>query len=722
MANPTAIASPQDALAALVTAWRSLSSYPPGHPARAQALEAAHRKLHAFTAGAGALRLGVEKEGLVWGETRLRSPNVSGLARALHARGVALIVFEEAVAPAALEALLARLGGRREGDAALAEELRAAGVLGIEVTGVDFDQLALEGLGPGRAPRDLWQAILRALLTGRQLDAAGHEASAGESYSAEAIARLFQEALARGDSGASVEALAAAVGGHLERSQGAARELAVHQVAELVRALPADVREPVLAAALRTLATDEGASDAVAELAQAVSPDEMLQALRRLNAGGGRLSSHALRMVQTLAAAAGRERAERTALGKLDTDALALELSMIFKEEDIDRYNPEDHQALVEQAAAVDLAGFAYLPEEPLALEGRGDTITDLALSNRLVETLLDFVAGEGDRGPAFDRLQALFGACLADGRLDDAIALVEAFHALIADPALPEDAREATREFLGRLAESQQVMGMVAGMGQSRSGTAEKLGRLVQSLGQAAARSLLGALANEKDQSRRRRLFDLLVSLGPVMVPEAKRLLADSRWYVVRNMLVLLRAVDDRSSLPEVRRVAKDSDLRVRLEAIKTLLAFDPEPPLDLLEKAILDPDPKLAEVAVALTGQYGIAEAREPLLGVLRRWDVFGARRSLRLKALRALADIGDPSVLPRLSRFFRDWRLPLVALEERRAAYKALESYPADARQPWLEQGLRSRDPKIRESCHQLQRTQPAPPEPPVGEEPA
>jgi hypothetical protein len=399
---------------------------------------------------------------------------------------------------------------------------------------------------------------------------------------------------------------------------------------------------------------------------------------------------------------------------------------MIFKEEDIDRYNPEDHQALVEQAAAVDLAGFAYLPDEPLPLEGRGDTITDLALSNRLVETLLDFVAGPGDREPAFDRLQALFGACLADGRLDEAIALVEAFHALVADPALPDGAREATREFLVRLAESQQVMGMVAGMGQSRSGTAEELGRLVQSLGQAAARSLLGALANEKDQSRRRRLFDLLVSLGPVMVPEAKRLLADSRWYVVRNMLVLLRAVDDRSSLPEVRRAAKDADLRVRLEAIKTLLAFDPEPPLDLLEKAILDPDPKLAEVAVALTGQYGIAEAREPLLGVLLRWDPFGTRRSLRIKALRALADIGDPSVLPRLSRFFRDWRLPLVALEERRAAYKALESFPAAARAAWLEQGLRSRDPKIRETCRQLQQAQlspePAPPAAPAPEEPA
>lgn len=708
--------SPQDALSALATAWRSLASYPPGHPTRTQGLEGAHRRLLAFMAQSGPLNLGVEKEGLVYGQLKLRAPNVAGLAKALHRRGAALIHFEEAVRPGELEALLGRLGDNRESGQPLADELRADGVTGISVTSVDFDKLALAGLDPDREPRDLWDAILRALLTGKQLAPDGLEASEAESYSGAAIARLFQGAggEAGGSGGADPELLARAVGAHLERTHGAARDLAVHQVAELLRALPQAVREKVLSAALKTLASEDDAGAGLQAMLEALSPDEMLTALRRLSAAGGRLSLHALRIVQTLAAAAGHARAERTPLGRLDTDALATQLSMVFKDEDIDRYNPEDHQALVEQAAAVDLASFAYLPEETFPLDGRGDSITEIALEQRLLDTLLDLVARDGGSNAPYDRLQALFGASLAAGRLDEAIALVEACHGLGSDASLSEATRAAVHDFLVRLASSQHVMGMVGGMAQSRKGTAEKLSQLIQSLGQAAARSLLGALTEEKDQSRRRRLFDLLVSLGPAIVPEARQLLSDSRWFVVRNMLVLLRAVDDRSSLPQVRRAAQDADLRVRLEAIKTLIAFDPEPPLDLLDKAIRDPDPKLAEVAVALTGQYGIAEAREPLLSVLLRWDPFGTRRSLRLKTLRALADIADPEVLPRLSRFFRDWRIPLVSLEERRTAYRLLDAYPPEAREPWVELGSRSRDAQIRDTCRRLA-PRPAPPTP-------
>ena len=62
------------------------------------------------------------------------------------------------------------------------------------------------------------------------------------------------------------------------------------------------------------------------------------------------------------------------------------------------------------------------------------------------------------------------------------------------------------------------------------------------------------------------------------------------------RNMIVLLRSVNDRTSLPEIRRCSEHPDLRVRLEAIKTLLALEPSVPRALLEQAIKDPDPKMA------------------------------------------------------------------------------------------------------------------------------
>jgi hypothetical protein len=171
--------------------------------------------------------------------------------------------------------------------------------------------------------------------------------------------------------------------------------------------------------------------------------------------------------------------------------------------------------------------------------------------------------------------------------------------------------------------------------------------------------------------------------------------------------MVLLLRRVQDRSAMSEILRCADHPDLRVRLEAIRALFAFDSKVPRDLLARTIRHPDPRLAEAAVLLSGQHGITQAADLLVDILREWDFLGRRRSLRLKALRALADLGDPAVLPRIGRFFREWPFPLVALEERRAAYRHLHSYDAAARAPWVARGVRSRDPVIRDICRVLAR---------------
>ena len=106
-----------------------------------------------------------------------------------------------------------------------------------------------------------------------------------------------------------------------------------------------------------------------------------------------------------------------------------------------------------------------------------------------------------------------------------------------------------------------------------------------------------------------------------------------------------------------------------------------------------------------MALAGSYGIKEAVDPLLEIVEGLDLFGRRRSLRVKALKALGELGDPAALPRLRRYFRRAPFALVSLEERRAAYRSLPMYPPDARQPLVERGLRSRDPEIRRVCEGL-----------------
>ncbi len=475
--------------------------------------------------------------------------------------------------------------------------------------------------------------------------------------------------------------LAGLVGTRLESADSDEREKLAPQIIQLLRALPGEVREPVLAAALRTLAREEAASAHLASLAAALPAADVLRGLRRLAREQGQLSSHALQMAQALAEAH-EEMGPAPALPEPPADFA--EMAALFREEDVDRYDLD--AIAVEVAADPDAFG--------------PDTESDDAIERRVVTTLLDMTASGPEivRPLVLGRLREIFVRSLQLGRFAQAISIIRAVRDLAADPNLAER-REVLDEFLANLADAPTLAALVAASRQPGGPPFVQVQTLVLALGASAARGLLEALAAEQDRGRRLRLIELAASLGAAIVPETRRLLADPRWYVVRNMVLLLRRVQDRSAMTEILRCADHPDLRVRLEAIRALFTFDSKVPRDLLARTINHPDPRLAEAAVLLSGQHGITQATDLLVEILLRRDFFGRHRSIRLKALRALADLGDAAVLPRLGRFFREWPFPLVAIEERRSVYRYLSSYDAGARAPWVARGEKSRDAVIR-----------------------
>ena len=731
-----------EAVAFLVTAWKNLFAYPPGHPVRAAALDSAHVRLTAFMAAWGRLVLGVARDGLLYGEKKIESVNVGAFAEALYRRNAALVYIEEDVAPRDLECLLRLLADAPGGPerAPIGEELRAAGVDRVTITSIDYTRFVMTDRLTVTEPRptgSLWDSLIGALLTGKHLTPDGTAPLRGETYSAAGLADLLTRSGGLGGSGGSggaggavgaqregggsavMRTLAGAIADHLTRVRGREKDVLLHQVAELLRALPAGVREPLLASALRTLDAEEQSPERLASLVASLEPDEVLQSLRRLNTEGIRLSPHALRMIQTLAAAS-EELASRGRFASVSADIA--EVSALFADEDVDRFNSEDHRALLAQVAAVDL----MIVSAPVAadqgvIEAETESLTKAAVEASLVATLLDLAAAcpEPALPGVVGRLGELFRQFVASGRFEVALGILRGVRALGQDERLTPAQREARAAILGDLARSMSFSSLLAEAGAPDRLTLSEIQGLVAELGPGAARPVLEALAAETDRARRFQLFDFAVSLGSAVVPEATRLLFDKRWFVVRNMILLLRKVGDRSALREIQRCAEDFDPRVGLEAVMMLLAIDSKVSRGLLAKMINNPDPKIAEAAVALTGQHGVVEAIDPLVAMLLRWDPLGSRLSLRLQALRALKTlkastaVADPEVLARLDRYFRHWRVPVVRLEERRAAFRLLESYPADQRAPYVRRGQRSKDPVIRAICDRLARQSDAPP---------
>jgi HEAT repeat protein len=714
----------------LALAWKNLSAYPPGHPALVGSVDQAHQRLAELRGPGGEVVLGISHDGLVYGKDKVLSAHAQKFAQALYTRGVALIRFHPNVTPSDLETFLRLMGGGTPGShpRPLWEELTEAGIVTIHLQPVDYSGVQvsddLTAPPPPKHEASLWDEILRALVGGRELSADGQQLLRTEVRSVNDLASIMLEYVktisklpqADFDPDATFgirfstpvpetpeiisARVAESVGLHITRSTGLRKQVAVQQVVQLLRTLPEPMRGTVLRAVLRALSTDESNASLLRDFASSFPDDEILEMLRYLSTMT-KLSPSAGLLLQSMV---------RTAapVPAVSTDAAVPigELVKLFGDEDVDRFNPEDHQALLSEVSI-------QMPEvkpglQPIDLLGdRVETVTDEAVSLQLSLSVLALLERYGSaRAPdlLLERTESLFRSHLTSGQYAHALSMILELRE-IAQSGRSEELRKKTSATVTALASEETIRALVQSLHTERTEGAEVIQRLIEAMGATATRSLLLALAEENNRSRRRRLFDFVASLGSVIVPEATKFLADERWYVVRNMVVLLRAVNDRTSLPEIRRNARHPDMRVRLEAIKTLLSFDSSVPRGLLEEAIHDPDSKMAEMAISLVGNYGIKEGIDLLIELLAGRDVFGKRRPLRIRAIKALGELAEPAVLPRMEHLFQESVLPWPSREERRAAYESLAGYPSEARLAFVERGMRSRDSQIRDICRRL-----------------
>jgi hypothetical protein len=326
-------------------------------------------------------------------------------------------------------------------------------------------------------------------------------------------------------------------------------------------------------------------------------------------------------------------------------------------------------------------------------------------LSTALIELLQRPYVDADQTGWVIARQQQAFSELLASGRFVVAAQIVESLRNVATSADNTEQVREVAIRCLDGLREADTLGAIVDILGEVKSAAIPSVHRLIELLGPQAIHELLLVLGEESNLARRRQIFDLLVSLGSAVVPAALALLDDSRWYMTRNILGLLRRVGEGISLERVGKGLRHDDPRVRAEAVKCLPALANQISPELAEELIGDPDARVAELAVKTFGSSRIRAAGAPMAELLRRADPLGRQKNLRLVALQALGEIGDPAILPMISHYFRSW-FGLVSIEERHAAFESLRLYPESARRQWVKKGLFAPDKKVREICKKLQ----------------
>ncbi len=113
-----------------------------------------------------------------------------------------------------------------------------------------------------------------------------------------------------------------------------------------------------------------------------------------------------------------------------------------------------------------------------------------------------------------------------------------------------------------------------------------------------------------------RKLVIDALIFLGGKDIVTLARGLSDDRWYVVRNIIYILRKIGDKRAVDHLLKTVKHGDLRVRKEVIRTLGELGGAGVLQALRECLDDPEPEVRSAALKALANMGSEAAKRIIL----------------------------------------------------------------------------------------------------------
>jgi hypothetical protein len=273
------------------------------------------------------------------------------------------------------------------------------------------------------------------------------------------------------------------------------------------------------------------------------------------------------------------------------------------------------------------------------------EVIVDRVASHNMIEVL---ESGRIDRNNYLNivtRLVEQFGIFIDTGRFEDALNIYNAVYSQSFGGRFKVEASSTlqyvlqSEAFISRLMEAAKVAGRA---------NRESFVRLSRALRHHLITPLLEALVVEENTAHRKFILTVLSDLGSDVVPEALHRLQDKKWYVVRNMIYLIRNCGNAKDVEHIRKFGKYPDIRVCTEAVSTLLKFKTPDSVPYLIAFLRSDNMDIRNQALKLASTHKVKEVVPTITEMLLKRDMLGADTYNKGPFVVALGRIGDERAL--------------------------------------------------------------------------
>jgi hypothetical protein len=317
----------------------------------------------------------------------------------------------------------------------------------------------------------------------------------------------------------------------------------------------------------------------------------------------------------------------------------------IFREDSAKDFIPDSYQKALDRIMSVDHGHRIELS----GITGLLDTFDSHFLENQISNIIVHLMVRNDDPeqiSRLVDNLDEIFLYLLETGDYEQIIHLIEQCGA---SEILPE-----VRNRLRQTYTSQEYLNeMLIGLSTWGKLRYDDISHLIGMIGEPFIEVLLDRLSEEENLSLRRFLMDRIQEFGPLARNAMITRLSDKRWFVLRNLIIMLRQLDDITILEHIRPLLRNGHLRVRQEALRACLFFnDPSAERQILhDMDCSDRETQLA--AINLADKNSSANMFKKLLAIIGKPGFNGNECELKSAAIHALAEIGRPEALPELAR---------------------------------------------------------------------
>lgn len=270
--------------------------------------------------------------------------------------------------------------------------------------------------------------------------------------------------------------------------------------------------------------------------------------------------------------------------------------------------------------------------------------------------------------------------------------------------PTLPPVFREHLTERFCRRDFLDEILNGLTTWGKSRF---EDIRLLVETIGTPFIEPLLDSLAEEENMSLRRFMMDCLLGFGPAAKESILARLDDQRWYYLRNLLIMLRSLDDPEIVPHIRPLVMNRNPKVRQDALRTLLSYnDPVAERQLL-RDLDNNDKEVRLTAISMAEKSRSPDVFRKLLTIVAKSGLSQLDVEVKSTAIASLKEIGRDEALPELLKVLGSVNLIRAKALTRLKLdiVRSLEGYPPTSALPILEKIAKGNDELARQAEESL-----------------